>query len=484
MLSTSRAYIKKNGIPIALSFSFFILYAILSIIRHNHFLSAWDLAVVDQITWKYSRFMPPITTIHAYSGTSIFSDHIEFIYLLLSPIYWILNDAKTLIIAQSFFISVSVFPIYLLAKKYKVSDFLNPCMCISYLMFYGIQTAVWNDVHSIVFGASLLPWFVYFLEMRNLKWSLIFFLLAISCKEDVAFLTLILSSIYFIFRRDKKTFLFISLSALYLFLAFVIYYPHFTSGYRFEDQSGYFTGLNLENFWNTPDKQQSIFYSFAWFGFLPIFSPFYLVPAIADFAHYFLLGTTVTTAQGIYLHYRVTLASLLVLPTILTISKFKVLNKWYLGIYLLIFALGITYHLHLPLTYLSKSWFWTTPSSVRSINKIIGELPKNASVVSEVNIISHVGHRREIYTLWAETKNFNKNSPCGKLTCPWLRWDGKPKFLIADTSSNWDIRQLFQNNEDFNSALASAEKEGVIKTYKQEGTTKLFTVLKNPKEVN
>lgn len=462
---------------------FFTAYAILSLTRHAHYLSAYDLAVVDQIMWRYSQFLSPITTVHAYSGTLIFTDHIELIYLILSPLYWVWNNTMTLITAQAFFVSVSVFPLYLIARKYKLNEFLNFSLCASYLMFYGIQAAIWNDVHSIVFGASFLAWFIYFLDTKKLKLSILFFVLAILSKEDVAFLTFSVSLIYFIIRRDKYSIGFMLGSIAYLFSIFFVYYPHFTNGYRFEHPNGFFSELNLSNYFNTPDKKQTLFYSLGWYGFLPLLAPIYLLGALADISHYFILGSTVTTAQGIFLHYRVTLASLLALPTVIFLSKNKKLNKWYMGAYLLFFALGITYYLHLPLTYLSKPWFWTTPPSVHSINKLISEVPSGASVVSEVNIISHMGHREEIYTLWAETKNFKNNSPCGKESCPWFRWDGKPQYLIADTASNWDIRQLFQNNNDFNSALKSVEKEGVIKLDKQVGTAKLFKILKNPKEI-
>lgn len=466
-----------------LSLLFLLLYSILSVTRHNHFMSAWDLSVVDQIMWKYSRFLPPVTTIHDYVNTLIFTDHIEFIYAILSPIYWIWNDARALIIAQAFFISTSVIPIYLFAIKRNINYIIALSISLCYLLFYGIQTAVWNDVHSIVFGAAILAWFIYFLESKKTKLIVFSFLLAIFCKEDVAFLTFFISLVYFLLRKDRQTIALMISSAVYLFLVFGIYYPHFTSGYRFENANGALSNLNLNSYWNSLPKRQTLFFSLAGFGFLPLLSPLFLIPGFADISHYFILGQTVVTAQGIALHYRVTLAPLLSLPTIVLVSKFKRLNGWKTGVYLVICSLAIFYYLHLPLTYLTKSWFWHEPESVKSINKVIKFLPANASVVSEVNIIPHIAHRKEIYTLWADQETFKSTSPCKKTTCPWFRWDGNPEFLIADTSTDWDIRQLFQNNPDFNSALESMQKEKVIKVYKKMGTAILFRVIKNPKNI-
>lgn len=460
---------KSTLILYGICFLFFVLYATLSIVRHNHYLSAYDLSVVDQIMWKYSKFRLPVTTVHAYSHTLIFTDHIELIYLLLSPLYWVWNDVRALLAAQAFFISFSAIPVFLLARKKNLNLFISYALVINYLLFYGIQNAIWNDVHSIVFGASFLPWLIYFLEIHSSGWTYIAFFLAILCKEDIALLTLFIAFTYFILKKDKISVLLMIFSVIYLFAIFFVYYPHFThDGYRFQNKGGLLSNIQLSNYVNSPEKRETFFYSLAWFGFLPLLAPLYLLTAIADITHYFIIGQTVVTAQGIYLHYRVTLAVLLVWPTIIVLSRFKKLNSIPVAIYLLFCAFSFQYILHLPLSYLTKSWFWHTSDGVKNINSVLRFLPADAPVVSEVNIIPHIAHRDEMYTLWTATKNSK----------PWFHWDGKPEYLIADTSPEWDIRQLFQNNQAFNQALNSMEKEGVIKKYKQIGTAIIYKVLK------
>src|SRR6185437_7445785 len=122
----------------------------------------------------------------------------------------------------------------------------------------------------------------------------------------------------------------------------------------------------------------------------------------------------VTTAQGFYYHYRVTVSVLLIYPTILVISKYRKLNNKYLGIYFLFSAIIFTYLIHSPFTYLTKKWFWIEPPSVKNINKILSYLPANASVVSQNNISSHISNRMNIFTLWPDQKNFSSESPCKK----------------------------------------------------------------------
>ena len=184
------------------------------------------------------------------------------------------------------------------------------------------------------------------------------------------------------------------------------------------------------------------------------------------------------------MHYRITLAPLLSLATIVTIVKFKKLNSKYTAIYLFICLAIIQYSLHLPLSYLSKKWFWTEPASVKDINYVIlNYLPREASVVSQNNITPHISHRNNIYTLYPEKKKFSGSSICGNIECDWFRWYSNPEFLIVDTSSDWDARHLLIDRENYIKGLENIEKAGAIEIYKKRGNTILYKIKSNPKNI-
>lgn len=475
---------------------FTLLYLLLAIIKHNHFLSGYDLAIVDQVMWKYAHFQSPITTIHSYAFTNIMTDHIEFIYLFLSPLFWIWGDVRILIAAQTIIFCFSGIPIYLLARKKGLRELVSLTLLFSYLFFFGVQNALWNDVHSNVFGTACIAWMIYFLESGNNLWMWLSFFFAITAKEDIAFITGAIGAVWLLKNIKNKSFwstslLLILFSLIYLFLIFVVYFPHFTpQGYRFAGNESLLHNLfHASYFADTSAKRQIIFYSLEWFGFLPLLAPLYLFPAIADLFHYFVLGHLVESASEIFLHYRVDLAPLLVWPTILVLGKWKKLQHPLVICYLLMCALIGQYTLHLPLSYLTKSWFWHTSQSVASINTVLTYLPSQASVVSQNNITPHIGHRDLIFTLWGDTRGYKNlaDSPCGKLVCPWFHWVGpdqigigNPQYMIVDTSSDWDIRHLLQNRPDFLDALHTFEKLGKIKIVKRIGTTTLYRVLQKP----
>ncbi|MGI8420270.1 MAG: DUF2079 domain-containing protein [Candidatus Levyibacteriota bacterium] len=471
----------KTALPYLICFFFFICYSTLSVVRHNHFQSyGFDLGITDQIVWEYSHFKAPITTVHYYPFTSILTDHIELIFAPLSIFYWIWNDPRMLLLLQAAFMCFSALPLYFLAKDKKLTPLICYAILLGYLMFYGIQNALWFDVHSAVFGASFLAWFIYFFDKKKYKATTIFFLLAILCKENVALLTALISIVYFIKRKNRKDLVFFTFSGIYLFLIFGVYFPHFTKlGYEYESTNGLIGNINLSHFFNTANKREVFFVSFGSFGFLPLLSPFSLLPFLGDLFSYFVVGNNIKEADGIFMHYRVTLAPLITWSTVLAISEIKRLNRNYTALYLLVSLFAVQYFLHLPLSYLTKNWFWNESSAVKNINTLLPYLPPDASVVAQNNITPHLSHRTEIFTLWPEQKKFDKKSPCRHKKCNWLMWKStSPRYLIVDTSPNWDIRHFLANRPDFIDAIDNLLKEGYIKKDKQIGNATLYTILK------
>lgn len=477
-MSLRRLSAEQLGVAI-LCFVFFIAYSILSLIRFWH-LGAYgfDLGINDQVVWEYSHFKAPTTTIDAIPFISKLNVHLEFIYLFISPFYLLWSSPQMLLLLQSFFVCVSGIPIYFICKRHNLHPLLCFVLASAYLSFYGVQNALWFDVHSVSFASSFIAWFLYFLDGDIILPTLVTLILAITSKENIAGITLLISIVYLFTERKGLALVVFFISLLYLFFAFFVFFPHFvTGGYRFQNTHGLLSDANPAYFFDTREKLQTIFYSVAWFGFLPLLSPLYIVPALGDLASYFILGKQLTAAQGLYMQYRITLAPLLVWSTVETISVLKKLNNKYCGLYLFICVCLSQYALHLPLSYLTKSWFWTEPASVSTISHILSAVPNNASIVAQNNIIPFISERDAIYTLWPEQKKFATNSPCGKAVCDWFHWTGNPIYLIVDTSPEWDSRHFLTDRNNFLSGLANMGKAGVIIEYKKNGTTVLYKII-------
>lgn len=477
--SLMKSFLKNNYIPIIIGLLFLIGYLLLSLIKHYTFLSGYDLSVIDQAIWKYSRFKIPITTTHVYYDTPVYFDHFEIIFLLIAPLYWIFNTVVTLIVLQVISVVASGVAVLLLAKHYGLKNFVANSLFLSYLAFFGIQFAIWSDVHSLVFGVAFLSWFLYFLETKRIRLTILFLFLSIFCKEDIALLTFLISFVYFIFNRTKLPIIACVISTAYLGFLFLVYFPHIIGVYRFANPNGLLSDVNPYYFINTSEKQQTILYSLGSFGFIPLLVPLYIIPFVADLAHYFVLGNAVvTSAQGLFAHYRSSVGLLLVWPTIIAISKYKFLNNWKVGIYLIICAAFFQYYLHLPLSYLTKKWFWTFPPEASNIYKMLKTIPSDASIVTQNNIAVHITHRDQVYILFPNVADFPKNSPCGIKSCRWFRVGGSPELLLIDTGNTWNILHYLSTPAEFNESISNLEKNGNIILLSQKGTTKLYKIVK------
>lgn len=452
-------------------------YSTLSIVRHAHYASyGYDLGINDQTVWRYSRFEPPISTIAPFPERSKLELHVELVYALIAPFYWLWSTRRFLLILSAIIMCSGGLAVYLLSKHRLKDEVLSFSLTFSYLIFYGLQFAVWFDVHSSGFGAAFLIWFMYFLDKKRKWWSLLFFFLTITSKENMALYTLVVALLYLIRRREKIVLFFGGFSVAYLLFIFYVFFPHIMhTTYIYQNKDGLLSNINPYFLFNTSEKLTTLFYSFLSVGFIPIFNPLTLPLIMTHFATFFVIASDLPGAQGLFGHYRVTLGPLLFWSTIMTIATFKILNKRYVAIYIIACACIVQYSLHLPLSYLSKSWFWTTPPAAISINNVIRKyLPESVSVASQNNITPHLSHRDQIYTLYPSKKSFKSNSPCGKESCNWLSWYDHPDFVIVDTSKEWDIRHLLADRPIFLDALSNVEKAGVLKRYKTEGTTILF----------
>jgi uncharacterized membrane protein len=129
-------------LPLFICSVFFISYSILSIVKHNHYLSGYDFAVNDQAIWKYSNFKNPISTVIAYFDTPYYYDHFEPVYALISPVFWFTDDNRILFLIQALGIVLAGYAVYLLALRKKIIFPLAVSILITFLAFYGIQNAI------------------------------------------------------------------------------------------------------------------------------------------------------------------------------------------------------------------------------------------------------------------------------------------------------------------------------------------------------
>lgn len=379
---------------------FAVGYSLIAVLRHLRFESfGYDLGIYDQAIWLWSQFKEPFSTI---KNSHIFGDHLTPVLALLSPLYWIVDDVRILLIFQAVFVATGAIPIYFLAKERLKSAALSLVLTFTYLCFFGIQNGVVFDFHPLVVAVPFLSWWFYFLEKEKSLLVLLLSFFILGLQENLSLLMIALGLVVF----WKKRFLGVSiivLSTCWFLLATKVLMPYFSS----KDSFLYFptkpllTPLTfLKEVFYPFEKTKTILVSLGAFAFLPIFSPLFLIPIFEQFTERF-VGNIVATRWGISLHYSAPLAPILVYGTIKTLEnnffKKRKVILYGIGVFLLSLCLGYQFFLHLPLNMLAKKEFYTPSKNKPEIEKAIKLISAESGVATQNNLIPYLSHRKKIY---------------------------------------------------------------------------------------
>jgi uncharacterized membrane protein len=486
----SKNWLKKalELTPYLITLVITILYTLLALLRHNQFRTyGYDLGIYDQTVWLYSRFIYPFVTVeYKFALLNHFSPSLA----LFAPLYWIWSDPRMLLMAQTLMIGLSAIPINKLAQKYNLPLYLRSVMVFSYLMFFGYQYAVNYDVHSLVYGAALIPWLIYALENRNKRVVIILFLVIAGMKESFPVMLFTIGVIYFL-RGWKRPGLILSAASLtYLLIIMQVFIPIMelltNEHYRFSS-SPPMNPLDLvTQLFDSKNKLEVWKLSSLWFIGFPLFSPLTALASLGDLAFYFVLGNHHKETHTLYNHYRSSLAPLLTWSTLLaTINLKKKLKIPYAfqAIALLISCLGLQYYYDLPLnSLLDKKWY-QTPQYVIDNREILKKVPANAPITAQNSLVPWITQRKEAHILWAYNGNggYRKfdpnNSPCNKNQCFWLRFHTKSEYVITDTHPGQNAVTLLMENEDkVKEGLTNMQTAGIISIVAQQGETTLWKI--------
>jgi len=416
----------KRDIRLIIIFLTFIsiLYSFISISLHNKFMTfGLDLGYFDEVIWKISAFRFP------YSSTGciwVLEDHFQLILYFLAPLFWIWDNVRFLLIAQSFVMIFAGLPLYILSKKITGSRVFSFGIIFSYVLFIGIQFSILNEFHQIAFAPIFIAILYLSLEKKNWKWFVysLFFLFII--KEDIS---LLIGAIGFglIFRKGYRklgliTFIFGTFFFFFLVYAFMPQisvkgvYDHFQFGSAGENPQEIIIHsitdpLFFINSMVSPViKLDTIFKSLFTYAFLPLFSPlFMLIPLFEDFATRFIYAGPQYTKWALVNHHAATGAMLLAISSIYGGSRLiNRFNQKYkknlfiiLGILLISLALIGDFIFHGPINSILKPQFYQKEQWMIDNEEVLKHIPQNPdiSVAAQNNLLPHITHRESAYRL-------------------------------------------------------------------------------------
>ncbi len=136
------------------------------------------MGLFDQGVWHYSRLEAPYSSLKGYS---LLGDHFTPILIAIAPLYWLWNGPETLLVVQVLAVMSGVFPAYWLARQQLKGYHFYPAFF--YALFFGVQAALDFDFHSDSLAAAAIIWALWAFEARYTGRYLVFWAIALLCKE-------------------------------------------------------------------------------------------------------------------------------------------------------------------------------------------------------------------------------------------------------------------------------------------------------------
>jgi uncharacterized membrane protein len=406
-----------------------LIYSILSINRHRLFGSfTMDLGGYDQAIWLLSRFQTPASSIYHYPN--LLGDHFEPLLAIISPVYWFAKSVNIILFLQAVAVSLPVFPIFALSKKYLKSNFAAALISLSYLLFIGIQDAMEFDFHPLVFVPAALAYAFYFFDQKKYLGYFISLVAGLLMKEVVS-LYVIFFGIYALVRKKWSIGLVtIGLGVFWYVLAIHFIIPHL-SGKPYGHIGAYHAlgsdaaeiiktiitqPLYTINIMLTPgSKIQSALALFGSGGFLTLLSPSSLLLAIPMIGEKY-LATDRESNWAMWWHYSATIAIPIYLGAIFGIKN---LTNWVksrrvdlvvigaIFVFLMTTFIAFSYYNHppfpAPLAKIFTREFYRRDEHLSKVEDVISKIDQKASVATQNSILPHLSHRKEIYFINSES---------------------------------------------------------------------------------
>ena len=189
--------------PYATAAAAAVFFASISIFRHDRFgSSGYDLGIFDQTVWGYSRLQVIPNTVKGIPN--LLGDHFHPALVVLAPLYWIWDDARTLLVAQAILIAAASVPVFWWGRP-RLGARAALCVQAAFLLFWGVLAAVVFDFHELAIAVVAISFGLYaLLERRPV---LFWFMFTLGClsKEDIT-LTFAAMGIYALAIQRRRWF--------------------------------------------------------------------------------------------------------------------------------------------------------------------------------------------------------------------------------------------------------------------------------------
>lgn len=435
-----------------------------------------DLSLFDQALWLLSRFKDPFSTIR---GLNVFGDHASYVLVLLSPLYWIWDDVRALLLFQTVALAIGALPVYWIALDKLKNRYAGLAFSLAYLLYPALEWSNRDHFHpETIATPALLFAFYYATKEKYLPFAL-FSIIAVSTREDVAIIIFLLG-LYVAWKHSRKAGLItMAASAVWLVLLMKVLFPFF-NGYGFfhVGNFAYLGNGPVEVIRNTVFSpvsflsqilvERKLLYLLHVFGpvaFLPLFAPGVFFIAMPTFI------STLISRHGytdlIFLHYQATIAPFVFISSIYAVAKLSSRQWAVIGASLVLLA-SLVANAQLspsPLSNGFRSGIWSFElDRPETFKTVLDMVPDEAVVSAHYRFANHFTHRETIYEYPVPFR----------MTIPWgVSGENRPspdnvEYVVVDVRGAPDYLAMAQDLEETNYTKVF-EREDIMVLRRSDG---------------
>jgi len=424
----------SNYTLVSIFLFFGLLFSSISFVNHYNFRTyGWDLGINQNAIFDYAHFRWNDCMIMQPSFTNVLSDHFSLYPILVSPFYWIFGS-WTMLVFQISAILFGGLGIYKYVRRLTENETLARIALIHFFTIWGIFSALSFDYHDNVVATMFVPWFLYYFEQSRWKLSILFFVLIVIAKENMALWAVFIGlglAWKNTFQRDRKkaliSFLFAFAALTYFVLIIKVVIPSLaTPGRDYLHNSFNALGSNfgevILNIIKHPLKAIELLFvnhsgdpTFDGIkaetylalilagGFAMVLAPEYLIMIVPIIAQK--VFNDIPMRWGISAHYSIEFAPILVIALYSVLIKLKKRQIQFASMSLLISLVScISFLDHRTSEYYNrensqfyKKSHWVRDFDVAEAHRLLTKIPTNARVSAQSPLCPHLAFRDFIY---------------------------------------------------------------------------------------
>src|SRR5438445_7527560 len=224
----------EPSIVAALALTYFLLFSVLSVLRHLTYHSfGSDLGLFDQVFWNTTqgRFFESTMSLAQPQPHSYFGDHFSPTYLVLLPAYALVPRPETLLVIQTLFLAIGVWPLYLLARLKLEPGLQRLAWALVYFLFLPVAFINLFDFHELALVVLPLGFTMYFLEKGRPGLFLLSLVSTFLVKEELPLVGAGFGAYILLAKRDWRLGLAVLAGSLVAFVAVIrVIIPAFGGG--------------------------------------------------------------------------------------------------------------------------------------------------------------------------------------------------------------------------------------------------------------